>query len=76
MASFTEVGVQAVIRIIRNADGTVEIHVTGRSLDAENRVLRSRVDDITSLVSQGRRDGAADLMADVEARLKQLWNIP
>lgn len=74
--SIVEVGVRAVITITRNADGMARLTVEGASLDAAGTVVRrSQPVDITDAVAQGVRDGAENLMTNIENRLKSQWNI-
>lgn len=74
MATFVEADVIASIEI-REVQGTVRIFAEAVSVTASGEKVRRASMDITDSVSQARRDGAAALLADVEAYAKSQWSI-
>ena len=74
MATFIESDVEARLVIVRR-NGQVRIEAQARSVTAEGLPVRAVRKDITDQLSQARIDGAAALLDDVEARVRQLWGI-
>lgn len=76
MATFTESSVKVELEIKRLPDDSIRVIARGVSLDAAGTIVRRTMLDITDNLSAARQNGIADLMADVEGRLKTLWEIP
>lgn len=74
MATFIESDVDTRLVIVRR-NGQVRIEAQARSVTAEGLPVRTLRKDITDQLSQARIDGAAALLDDVEARVRQLWGI-
>ena len=74
MATITEAQVRARLVVTRE-DGQVRIRAEGESLTAGGERVRTAHRDITGALSAGRLAGAADLLSDVEARLRAEWEI-
>lgn len=74
MATITEVGVRVRVEITVE-ETQAKIVAVGESYDASGETIRRVQRNITDQLSAARRQAAADLVADVETRLKQLWNI-
>jgi hypothetical protein len=81
MATLTEATVKVELKVTRTMlDDTpaAEPRLIAQAISytAEGLPLRMTLVDITDQVSAARRTGAADLLADIEARIKTLWSIP
>jgi len=74
--SKVEASVRAVVTIQRRDDGTVQIFAQGQSLAADGEPIRtSRNLDITDDVTATVRNGAENLLTNIENRLKTQWDI-
>lgn len=76
MASLVETAVDVEIQIRREVDDSIIVSAIAKSLTADGEPIRRMSRDITALLSQARLAGITDLMADVEQKVKQLWEIP
>lgn len=74
MATLTETAVRVTL-VIRNRGGEMETVAQAESLTADGTVVRRLDRDIHGQLSAARQQGIADLLADVEARLRTIWNI-
>lgn len=74
MATITETAVRVVLRVYADADG-VHVDAVARSLTSDGSEVRRLSTDIFGQLSVARRQGVADLLADVEQRLRALWEI-
>ncbi len=74
MATITEASVRVVLRVYADADG-LHVDAVARSLTVDGAEVRRLSVDIADQLSAARRQGASDLLADVEQRLKVLWDI-
>lgn len=80
MATLTETTVRVELRVARAAlDDTPtaepRIIASATSYAADGTPLRMTLVDITDQLSAARRTGAEDLLADIEARVRTLWEI-
>lgn len=77
MGTFVETSVRVMIELRRDPAGVARVYAQGESLTDDGQVLRRRtLQDITDSLSQARRDGAEALLADLESKLRNLWDIP
>lgn len=75
MATLVEASVRIEVTISPgNPEPTVVVQAA--SLTADGTVIRRVGLDIWPQLSAGRKTGIADLLADIETRLKAHWEIP
>jgi hypothetical protein len=75
VATFIETGVDARLVVKRDEEGNVVVIAEGRSVTSDGTFGRQAKVIITDKITANQLTGATNLLADVEARLRQQWEI-
>lgn len=75
MATFVEASVRIEV-VITPGSPEPTVVVQAASLTANGVVIRRASIDIWPQLSAGRQAGIADLLSDIETRVKAFWEIP